>query len=196
MRRPTDDIAPPRIRHEQDTMMKRDKTTRCYNETPTTRRGNEKHGRDAINEKPPRNANTRRKSETNRRDGGDVASPGLIRYERQEKKRRDMRMTPPPRPRHTSRPHPSTTPPPSDKPPRRADKNGTTPVSPLISPFVPSLVPLTARSATRHGITEPPTAHSTTRHTATPRTSPHPSPHRTAHIPQPRTATPPAPKRR
>lgn len=50
-----------RIRHEQDTRMKRDKMTRCYNEKPTTRRGNEKH-----NETPPRNAKARRGDETAR----------------------------------------------------------------------------------------------------------------------------------
>lgn len=42
-------------------------------------------------------------------------------------------MTPPPRPRHTSRPHPSTTPPLPDNPPKRADKNG----APLVSPLPP-----------------------------------------------------------
>lgn len=53
--------------------------------------------------------------------------------------------------------------------PKRADKNGASIVPPIISPYVPPPIPLTARHATRHGITEPP--HATTRrlasHTAT-----------------------------
>lgn len=71
-----------RIRHEQDTRMKRDKMTRCYNEKPTTRRGNEKH-----NETPPRDAATRRKSETQKRDGGDEKARYILKADHWPRKR-------------------------------------------------------------------------------------------------------------